>query len=169
MKRTLILIAIMSHIMSYAQAQSYKINKHNYNINDYYKHQNDPNNPLLCGLASYFVPGLGQIIAGETGRGLAFFGGTVVAGLFTGGSFLAFVVTGSQQYVAPMLIGMGSIVIVQLWSVADAIKVAKINNLYARDKFNTSSYHLELSPYVSPVSSINPAQSSVGMSLRLCF
>lgn len=29
------------------------------------------------GLASFFIPGLGQMLSGETGRGLAFLGGSM--------------------------------------------------------------------------------------------
>lgn len=170
MRKVIIAIVCALFIFSSAsKAQTYSINKLNYNYRAYAPQMGDLYNPYLCGLASYFVPGLGQIIAGELGRGFAFFGGTIVAGLVTGGSFLAFVVTGSQQYVAPMLIGLGSILMIQLWSVADAIKVSKVNNLYLRDKCRNTSMHLELTPYLSPVTSISPAQSSVGMSLRLTF
>lgn len=169
MKQALTLAAIIMLLISNLHGQTYKINKLNYDVNDYYKHQNDLNNPLLCGLASYIIPGLGQIMAGETGRGLAFFGGTIGSGLIGSASFLMLFATGYPEFIAPTIIGIGGVLFIQIWSVADAIKVAKINNLYARDKFNTSSYHLELSPYVAPVTSISPAQSSVGMSLRLSF
>lgn len=169
MKKALTIIVLLMLITHGMQAQTYSINKLNYHASDYFRDPSDLYNPYICGLASYFLPGLGQIIAGETGRGLAFMGGAVMAGLATGGTFLAFVVTESPQYLAPMLISLGSIVMIQIWSTADAINVAKVNNLYLRDKFRNTSMHLELSPYLSPVSSFSPAQSSAGMSVRLRF
>ncbi len=169
MKKALTFIAFIVLLSSSLQAQKYSINKHNYNAHDYIKEPGTPNDPIISGLASYFVPGLGQIIAGETGRGLAFFSGTIVSAFVGSGSLLALGFTGSPEFIAPTIIGLGGTVFIQIWSVVDAIKVAKINNLYARDRFKNIGFQLELSPYVSPVSSISPAQSSVGMSLRLSF
>ena len=42
-----------------------------YDTHQYVKQFGDPYNPVLAGVASYFIPGLGQMISDESSRGLA--------------------------------------------------------------------------------------------------
>jgi hypothetical protein len=51
----------------------YRINKLNYNAHDYMHQPGDRYDPTLAGVASFLVPGMGQVVAGETGRGILFF------------------------------------------------------------------------------------------------
>ena len=51
----------------------YQIKKLNYNAHDYMHQPGVRYDPTLAGVASFLVPGLGQVVAGETGRGLLFF------------------------------------------------------------------------------------------------
>lgn len=41
-------------------------------------------NPILAAILSFIIPGLGQIIAGETKRGLIFLVAAIVLGIITG-------------------------------------------------------------------------------------
>lgn len=169
MRKVIIAIACALFVFSStSKAQAYSINKLNYDYRAYSPQMGDMYNPGLCGAASFLVPGLGQIVAGETGRGLAFFGGYI-------GSTVVYVVgyglliNGEQQGAGTMLLGAGAMLGIGIWSIVDAVKVAKVNNLYLRDKHRTSMIDLQMAPYVSPVSSISPAHSSAGMSVRLSF
>ena len=49
-------------------------------------------NPILMGLVSFLIVGLGQIIMGQVGKGIAIFVGSIVLGFFTFG-ISAFITT----------------------------------------------------------------------------
>ena len=71
MKRFILLLIGLLFISSFTNAQ-YRINKTKYDYRTY-KHQvDDPYNPSVDGFVSFLVPGLGQMISGELGRGAAF-------------------------------------------------------------------------------------------------
>lgn len=69
----------------------YKQLKRIYNYKEYEKTLADRYSPVWSGVASFFIPGLGQMISGEVGRGFAYLGGHV------GGMILA-----------PLIIGAGT-------------------------------------------------------------
>lgn len=83
-KLTALIIALVVVAQFGLQAQTYKQNKQVYNPREYIKQPTDPNNPAVAGLVSFFIPGLGQMISGETGRGLGFLGGSVGCAILTG-------------------------------------------------------------------------------------
>lgn len=124
-----------------------------YNSRDYTFENGDPYDPLLCGVASYFVPGLGQIMADEVGRGLTF------TGIFAGSLAVSMVGITKLMLANPnqngsssnngvgMLIGGAVVgVVTQYWSVADAVRVAKINSMAYRDR-SGRSYKMEFLPF----------------------
>ena len=71
-----LLLVIVGLGMANAQ---YKINKTKYDYSTWTYEEGDPYNPTTCGILS-FIPGVGQMVAGEFVRGAAFLGG--VAGYF---------------------------------------------------------------------------------------
>src|SRR5450759_4570003 len=76
MKRiSLILISVF--LISTSINAQYKINKTKYNFRTYTYQVGDPYNTALAGIASLLIPGLGQMVSGEGGRGAAFLGGYV--------------------------------------------------------------------------------------------
>ena len=90
------------------------------------------------GMASGIAPGLGQLINGEVGKGLAFFGATVLAGFLRGNAFGGFKRVGvlnfgnievpllkSVKSAPAMYIGAIAGIGAQVWSVIDAIINAK--------------------------------------------
>ena len=151
-----------------------------------YQHEyGDLYNPALAGVASYFIPGLGQMISGETGRGLAFFGGTVGAYLVT---MIGFTALASETYyyenyyyhnnnnnktlyTAMAVGGLISTIGLEIWSIVDAVHVAKVNNLYNRDLRRQRLASIRLSPYIDASKqtlSLNN-QPAVGLSLKVNF
>lgn len=119
-----------------------------YNAKDYDFREDDPYYPFLSGAASFFFPGLGQCACGEFSRGLGFFLGTEA---MTAGTLLSLIYTpgfgnyyvdeqtvvrdpsaGDHIRNASMLAGLCAMYI---WNIADAVKVAKIKNLYVRDAY----------------------------------
>ena len=67
-----LLFFVFSYSNTFGQ---YKQNKLNYNHKQYSFQKGDRYNPTIAGVASFLIPGLGQAVSGEVGRGVAFFGG----------------------------------------------------------------------------------------------
>jgi hypothetical protein len=120
-----------------------------YDAGNYVPRQNDPFQPFVAGLASYFIPGLGQCVCGEGGRGLGFFLGTEMMGVGTIISILSTpgvigVYDFDEQTVIPqpsagdhfrnatLLAGTCALYV---WNIFDAVKVAKIKNMYHHDVY----------------------------------
>lgn len=160
-------------------AQRYSINRHNFDYHSYVPEIGDVNNPAISGVCSFFIPGLGQVVSGETGRGIAFFGGYIgcllvaEAGAIQITSNLAYYrynnIGNSNAGVGTFLIGLGGMAFVEVWSIVDAVKVAKVNNLYYRSVRKTSSLKMEMSPYTEKLSINNQVVTPVGLSMRVKF
>ena len=76
MYKKLVVIVLLVVICGAAEAQ-YNINKTKYDYKSWQLEPGDPYNPGLCGAINLLIPGVGQMIAGEGGRGAAFLGGYV--------------------------------------------------------------------------------------------
>jgi hypothetical protein len=98
------------------------------------------------------VPGLGQLIDGETGLGLAFLGGYTACGIIC---LVGLTGIWSENYYPPsvetrrtiLLGGGGGMLAIQIWSIVDAVKVAKVNSMYVRNlrrKISTSHRNVTL-------------------------
>ena len=144
----------------------YKINKTKYDYKTWSYQEGDPYNPTTCGVLS-FIPGLGQMAADEFGRGAAFLGGALGC---LGVTIVGFGVAWGYEVggVIIMAIGVGGFIALDIWSIVDATRVAKVNNLAWRDQ-NTTGFNLRLEPYISPVQGFGPARTQVGLSLKLRF
>jgi len=180
MKKTIFLSILLVAMVVNLSAQSYSINKLKYDYHQYVPEYGDYYNPGISGVCSFIVPGLGQMICGETGRGLAFFGGyTGCAILFEVGATQVVSNVGynadgyysgnSNAGVGTMLLGLGGMAIVSIWSIIDAVHVAKVNNMYIRNLRRTSAIKVEMSPYVEQLSINNQITTPVGMTMRVKF
>lgn len=159
----------------------YKELKTVYNYQMYTPSYSDPHNPFVSGLASFFIPGLGQMITGETGRGFGYLGGYILSGVVYGigaglvlnsvdpyyGSVNSSTLgTGSFMVIA----GLVGLVTVNISSIVDAVKVAKVRNMYMQDLRSVSSLDIRLSPYIETASFHNNGMSvPVGLSLKVSF
>jgi hypothetical protein len=153
---------------------SYKQIKMNYNPHMYISQPGDPYNPTVSGLCSWIIPGLGQMICGETGRGLGFLGGYVGCSIFMGiGSGIAassYTDGGLAAGGLMMIVGVLGMATVDIWSIVDAVHVAKVKDMYVGDmRSKTSSLKLELSPYVDQISMHNEISRPIGMTMRVKF
>ena len=111
--------------------------------------------PLLAGVLS-IIPGVGQMVAHEFGRGAAFFGG-FSAGCWVLSVVGAGVAMGSSENettaalgVGIVLAGISGMVAIDIWSIVDAVRVAKVNNLAWRDR-NSTGFNLRIKPLISPI------------------
>jgi hypothetical protein len=165
-KLCLITFAIL--ILNTAANAQYKIIKSQYDSRTYRHQPGDPYNPAISGFASFLIPGLGQMTSGAGGRGAAFFGGFV-------GCLTIYAIGSSHYYEdpdgtthggpVPLYIGFFGLIAVDIISAIDAVHVAKVTNLYFRDKYMTS-YSLRMSPYFGSASS---KKIPVGFTLNLRF
>lgn len=161
---------------SKVMAQDYATNKLTYDPRFYIPQYGDLYNPALSGVASFFVPGLGQMVAGETKRGLSFLGGYIGCGLiYLGGGLVYLFELSSEDFpiVGPltMLAGLGGMVAVNIWSVVDAVNVAKVNNMYLQDMRSKkdTGFEMRLSPYIDNLSINNMRVTPVGLKLSVTF
>ena len=156
----------------------YSINKTKYDYRNFQFQPGDPYNPGLCSGINLLIPGLGQMIAGEGGRGAAFLGGYIgCVVIYAVGSVQAVVALDDELYGGPaysgeglpaMIIGVGGMITVLVWSIVDGGRVAKVNNLAWRDKNNTG-YNMKLEPYIAPLQTYGSNNLQGGISLKLSF
>jgi len=186
MKKTILLSVMLVTFASIINAQSYSINKLKYDSRLYSPEYGDPYNPALSGVCSWMIPGLGQMISGETGRGLAFLGGYTACGVVCMAGFVSAVASGTNesthQYGSNytysstpkagggiMLLGAIGMIAVDIWSIVDAVNVAKVNNMYIRDLKKRSEVSLQVTPYVDQISMSNQLVTPVGLTVRVNF
>ena len=141
MKRFALILICLLAIGIQVEGQ-YRENKKIYDPKCYDYQKDDPYNVAGAALASVVIPGLGQAVAGEPARG-----GSIMAGCL-GCWMLTF--TLAKATIKPQkdkifpdlnptpLIGLLGALGIHIWSVDDAIRVAKVNNLAYRDRKGAS-------------------------------
>lgn len=134
----------------------YKELKDIYSSRDYVKSIGDPYSPFWSGIASMAVPGMGQLICGETGRGLGIIAGDIAlsaGAYYCAQKFMSYaqkdadgnyvkdengnvVMTDEEAakkwafgFVGVLFAGLGY----DIWNIFDAVKVAKVKNMYYND------------------------------------
>ena len=185
-KLILVSIIFLGLAASNANAQKYSENKLKYDPRMYTQQYGDPYNPALSGVCSLIMPGLGQIISGEVGRGLGFLGGYAACGAVCMVGLVSATISGINENIYPygsgyvytsvpkaggglILVGMLGMVAVDIWSIVDAVNVAKVNNMYIQSLRKSSSVNIEVAPFTSQISVNNKIETPVGLSLRVTF
>ncbi len=166
----------------------YKEYKDFYRMVDYTKMPGDRYSQWAGGLCSLLIPGLGQMVNGEVGRGFAFLGGSVGT-YVTGytGLIMILLSMGETSPAGPpsegntalaaggaILISLSSLAWLGLrgWAIYDGVKVSRIKNMYERDLRDMASLSVSLEPYFSGISCLTPAgggQIAAGASLKIRF
>lgn len=178
-------LLLLGFSISGINAQNYKLNKQTYDYRMYLPQPGDPYNPTTMGIASFFVPGLGQILCNETGRGLAFLGSSA---LLTGATIVGALMSYEETTyynnfgdpiteietnptgIAILLVGAAATLAIDIWAIIDATKVAKVNNMYLQDlRKNTSQIKLDLTPFVDTYNYLGQNNLSGGLSLKVTF
>ena len=127
-----------------------------YNTKEYVKSDIDPYSRGWAGLASFVVPGLGQVICGEAGRGIAIFAGDLALGAAVkltadkyesyiqkdaSGNYIkdvegGYVMTDDKEAMkwggAMICLVVGNVAY-WIWNICDARMVAKVKNMYYQD------------------------------------
>lgn len=142
-----------------------------YNPKDYTPSIFDRYSPGGAGVASFFIPGLGQALCGEWGRGILYFCCNMVCSFcwgYTLGS-VAYYGTGAGWLVLSSI----CLLSVDILAIVDSVKVAKIKNMYQQDLLRLSSFEFKMKPYIAHNSFTKSVRNSsfpaVGLSLCLTF
>lgn len=154
----------------------YRNLKHIYDYKDYQPFIYESRSPGGMGVASFFIPGLGQMISGEIGRGLAWMGGSMGAYLVMGvggASMSSAEYYGESDSTAATiiyLVGFTSLLAVDICCIVDAVRVAKVKNMYERDLYkNLYSFDLDLHPSVNYILTPTGTQPTAGFTFALNF
>ena len=164
-----IIIAAILLFTTTLEAQ-YRENKKKFDYKTYSYQAGDRYNPTLAGAASFLVPGLGQIIVGETGRGLGFMGGYFLSyGLILGAaSNISQDVYNSSELTnnqTQAIVGLVGLLGTWIWSMGDAVRVAKVNNLAEREMNKKVSFSLQ--PIVLPQTNTRHLTGGLQLNIRL--
>lgn len=155
----------------------YRNLKHIYDYKDYQPSIYESHSPGGMGVASFFIPGLGQMISGEVGRGLAWLGGHVAAYSIMGiGSALS----SSGDYYGEermertgdilIIAGLASTLTIDICAIVDAIRVTKVRNMYEQDLYKKLySFDLDLHPSVNYILTPTGSQPTAGFTFALNF
>ncbi|MBO4445023.1 MAG: hypothetical protein J5814_09710 [Bacteroidaceae bacterium] len=192
MKRLFITILIALTAISVSRAQyvsnpSYNELKQSYNPKEYVRQPTDPYNVSWYGVSSFFLPGIGQLLSGETWRGLAFMGGEAVLlsiirdaalhiediavtddkGFLTGITDEA----AGKRHMIVLLSALGADLGLSIWSCINAKKVVKVKNMYYQDLMGRkTALEMNLAPTLSVASAHSGALTpTAGLSLQLRF
>ena len=138
----------------------------------YERQSTDPYSRAWAGIASFFIPGLGQAIDGEWGRAAAFFSSALIlSGIqYSDTSYNAeegYYTTGTLGTIA----GYASLA-VTIWSIIDAVRVAKIKNMYYQDlKGQRAAVDFSVEPFLdcTPANAPGELTASTGLSLKIRF
>ena len=138
-----------------------------YNPRDYSFGFMDRYSPWLSGIGSLIIPGLGECIGNEWGRGLWKFGLSTVLTVAYFTTF-AFYTNPEVFYITNIAIG-AALIGVRIWSIVDAVKIAKVKNLYDRDLMGQGYMSLNMYPSLNYIPSGNGFKAAPGLTLALSF
>lgn len=148
----------VSPTMNYRQMSDY------YDYRLYQRSIYDKYSPVGSGIASLFIPGLGQMICGEWGRGFAWLGGSF-------GGVVLMLTTALAESEELFLMSAAATLAVRVGSIVDGTRVAKVKNMYLNDLRAAGYYGFELDMYpsVNYVRTASGIQPTAGMTLALRF
>lgn len=157
------------NIRNLVPGMKYKEYKDFYKARDYESQPGDKYSPALGGVLSWLIPGLGQMVNGEVGRGFKYFGGAIACSVAMGvGSGLMAADMNTSGAII-MLAGSVAFLCVDIAAIVDGVKVAKIKNMYNQDMKKAASVNVNLSPYFATVTAGPGCQPVAGASLRVSF
>jgi len=142
-----------------AQYSTYKAK---YDYHTYSYQMGDPYKPSQMSFASALIPGLGQLIEGETVRGLAFFGGSIALVVY---KWETYPNPTAQSFYLNLIEQIG----LRVWSGINANRIAKVYDLAFRDKYK-STENLKILPYQGLLDNYGLCKiEPVGITLLISF
>ena len=151
-----------------APGMKYKQLKYIYNYKEFTPTLTDRYSPGWSGVASFVIPGLGQMICGEVGRGFAWLGGSVGCSIIAGvGSGLA--MNGSSGGATISLLASLGLLAIDICAIVDGVRVAKVKNMYEQDLKKGYALDFDLYPSVNYVQTANGTQPTAGFTFAMKF
>lgn len=161
------------------EGMRYREYKNLYNHRLYLRDFRDAYSPGWAGVASFFIPGLGQGVAGEWGRALGVFAGDLGLSLLfysaagVGNSLYDYQTeTGGEGAYAVAIGALVGMVVYDIWNICDAVKVAKIKNMYEQDlRSQRAALDIRVEPFLASTPSSVPGgfQTAAGLSFKIDF
>ena len=140
----------------------YKELKKLYNYKEYTRGLVQHHSPGGVAVASFFIPGLGEMICGEGWRGAAFLGGWLATSAVS--------LIGIQQFSDVIyLVGAAGSLAIKIASIVDATRVAKVKNMYERDLMRTYAFDVDLYPSMDFIKTAEGIQPTAGFTLAFRF
>lgn len=157
-----------------ATGMKYKELKTIYNHRDYGSFRGiEKYNPALMGVCSFLIPGLGQMISGEGGRGAGFLCGGIACSAALGVASYYIYAPGLSQE-AIMCASISTIILsagllaIDICAIVDAVRVAEVKNMYYEDLQHTA-LDIKLLPKVDVLMAANQMIPTAGLSLQVNF
>ena len=190
MKR-IILLAVLAFASvfcanaQYAQNLKYKDLKENYNFRLYTPQDADPYHVGWTSAYSFFIPGSGQMMMKEVGRGWIFLGSSVIAEAIArnyADDLLELVVRDEEGQISFsdenkakkdffVILGAGLAELgIAIWSSIDANHMAKVKNMYYQDLTGRrSAVDVKVEPFLSYTTGQTSLEPAAGLSMKLSF
>ncbi len=152
-----------SSIITGNAKKNFKYLKLKYPVKDYSYQKTDKYSPVLAGVLG-FVPSVGHMYSGEPLRGLLLLGGMGASfSAFVGGYALAW--GGDTTISYPLFFGGAiGVVVLYVYNIIDAVKVAKVKNMIMRDK----NISFNIIPRIEIKDQFNPI-NTFGLSVSFTF
>ena len=174
----------------------YRDIRDHYNPREYVSEAGDPYIPVLSGLASFFLPGLGQCIDGEWGRGVGIVATNMALGVaewfeaaamwysladyqsyYKNGTYNNYYGYGRSNGMFAASLGAALLTLTaqtafNIWNIVDAVDIAKVKNMYYHDSMyrRRASLDMNLTPQLAMVPSTGGSfQPAAGFSLKVSF
>ena len=139
----------------------YKELKTIYNYKDFTPAISDRYYPGWTGVASAFIPGLGECINGEWGRGI---------GKFLGNVILMTTVNNNAYYNGSFALACYAAALgIDIWSIVDAVRIAKVKNMYEQDLKKAYAFDVDFYPSVNYIQQANGVQPTAGFTVVMRF
>lgn len=190
--------AELFEIPEIALGMRYREYKDMYSAKDYVRSDDDPYDPLVAGVASFLLPGVGQMFSGEYGRGGKYMGmwaGSVIlmwSGIKVLDSEHIFWKWNRSEFwhsdkvsnkdeksdkrkdrdiAGTIMVVTGAVagIASRALAAADAVKVSKIKNTYNRDLHRMQTYSYKVQPDILTVRTNHGRVKTLGLEVSVKF
>ena len=165
-------LTVLISTISYGQKVRYRDCKNNYSTKHYRDSiENQKYLPLAAGFLNYLIPSTGYYYIGEPLRGACVLGGELITGsVFISGLIMSMSVDSETGQSARggrtvMYSGLIATGLIQIWSIYDVVKIAKIKNLAYQEKYLT----IKLQPDFYIGSIVDNKTAIYGLKLTMDF
>ena len=145
-----------------------------YDVKDYNSFGGmERHSPRMQGLYSAIIPGLGQMVDGQVGRGILHFSASAVLFYLCGSSFYYLAdrtVTSKDrnQFCWRFFSGLAGSLAVHTFSCLDAVKMTKVKNMYWSD-LRGQDVSFTAAPFVDRLDIAEKETPVAGISLKIAF